>query len=750
MAPSRPHPLVLYRARSQSEPNIPEMFNEDEPFLEEGGGAGGRGHGGGGGDILHASCNHLDLPRTDEKKAGTHHIPSRTYSFPPKSTPIDKTENIRNFLASLPNVTIEDDPGFGENLCGTSESGSGYSSPASSPTDDDHHRHSRYNKLAKEIRREHKETLMSAVEPQAQSHPQQGKGLEEETDGRAVEATTNQMDMAVEGVVLDKPETAPLKLESEASRAISSAVVLDQPETAPLKLESEASRAISSACQDMEKQEEGKEASSTAVIERLQPVAHIPIFQGIPKPLRSTSLPRNIVALYHQHPADAVSTHESLVAEHGSTNVSEIPSESNYEPSISPSEQSNQHRVAKADMDTSGPIIELPQIHSVPERIKEIEEMHSLKSLSKSPTVCESTLISTGERKNGTAETTAMEIEAQQSELKNEDDQNSLSRASSGHSISSLSAGDDELKQLTLMEEGSSSKTPPPPSYPHAAVMVTRHSSLSPNPLPLPLLRQGLGTEEHATRAASCSHLSQLTEPTIRTSTAPVSGGGVEEVAQFAQQLGSGAVKARVMDIEERNRDEKSTSSDELSVRRQSPPYQPRSASSSEVVVPPTAAPSYEARDLKQIVALHQQRRPSSDVIQERQLPVINLKSRRESTPPALFSAWSSLVDEVPTAPVHDLKKRFEDSDSVSVCSSVGSSGASGGSSKVHHHHHHHHHVPRQRVRSGNLRRTQSLRDMELPPAKVRHCFRMGGKNRGKFPPGNPGDRRRTSPISLD
>lgn len=77
-------------------------------------------------------------------------------------------------------------------------------------------------------------------------------------------------------------------------------------------------------------------------------------------------------------------------------------------------------------------------------------------------------------------------------------------------------------------------------------------------------------------------------------------------------------------------------------------------------------------------------------------------------------------MDEIPATPVQDLKKRFEDSDAVSVTSSVGSSASTS----------HHLKQVRQKTRSSNLRRSQSLRDVESP-GKPRYRF-MGSKGSGK------------------
>ena len=336
MAPSRPQPLNLYRVCSKSEPNIPDMLSrevdEEEPeltFLEEGG-------------------DQENFVSGQEAKKNPRFLQIRNLShFNPN---IDKTANIRHFLASLPNIAVEDDPGLGDNVC-TSESGSGYSSPISSPTDDDHL--SSCYKLAREIRREHK----SAV-------------LQREEEGGGKEGGRKE---AVDGGLDDTKEqkTRSKELPPNGSSAASA--------TAAAKEQSSLGEASSSGG--------GVVPESSVLEERCQPIADIPIFHGIPKPLKSTSLPLNLMSHYDQpgtedypigdSPANPDTVSESMFAEHGSTNVSDLRSES----MLSLSEQSR-----PGQLDTSGPI-ELPQIHSVPERIKEIEEMNSLKSSSKSPSI---------------------------------------------------------------------------------------------------------------------------------------------------------------------------------------------------------------------------------------------------------------------------------------------------------------------------------------------------------------------------
>ena len=773
MAPSRPQPLNLYRVCSKSEPNIPDMLSrevdEEEPeltFLEEGG-------------------DQENFVSGQEAKKNPRFLQIRNLShFNPN---IDKTANIRNFLASLPNIAVEDDPGLGDNVC-TSESGSGYSSPISSPTDDDHL--SSCYKLAREIRREHK----SAV-------------LQREEEGGGKEGGRKE---AVDGGLDDTKEqkTKSKELPPNGNSAASA--------TAATKEQSSLGEASSSGGGVV------PESSGASVLEeRCQPIAAIPIFHGIPKPLKSTSLPLNLMSHYDQSgtedypigdsPANPDTVSESMFAEHGSTNVSDLRSES----MLSLSEQSR-----PGQLDTSGPI-ELPQIHSVPERIKEIEEMNSLKSSSKSPSIPpgetsvppgetsvppgetsvppgetsvppgETSVppdMPTGETSMAPDETSVAdvppnEVSAETSEppaetsvpppaetpaetsvpptetsaesvpptetsaesvpptetsaesvpptetsaesvpptetsaesvpptetsaesapptetsaesvpptetsaetsvppddasgkvsvppCEGDNEEFGTVRTASNHSAVSSGGEEEEEEELNLLSDNSSSHSIP--------ITTTRHSSISPYPL-TPSSSSHTGQQEHM-RRASCSHLPQLSSPS------PLPSGDVV-------QLEAGAVKARIQNIE-KNRDD--THSDDLSARKQG-----------KVGGPEKTTSDLDISDIKQLISA--QRRPSSEIIQEHRSPANPLHQRRETTPPAFLSAWSKLVDGIPTMPpVQDLKKKFEDSDTCTSSSSHKPFPPA---------------PPPQKGQASHLRRSRSLRDMESP-GKTRYRFK--------------------------
>ncbi len=114
-APSRLHPLQRSRKYFHSEPSLQDCGTESsvEPELSF-------------------------LPEEEIPWISHDPLHSSLSLFPlDPSIPIDKHEHIRNYLASLPPVVIDDDQGIGD-IPYTSESGSGYSTPNLSPTDNDH------------------------------------------------------------------------------------------------------------------------------------------------------------------------------------------------------------------------------------------------------------------------------------------------------------------------------------------------------------------------------------------------------------------------------------------------------------------------------------------------------------------------------------------------------------------------------------------------------------------------------------
>ena len=141
-----------------------------------------------------------------------------------------------------------------------------------------------------------------------------------------------------------------------------------------------------------------------------------------------------------------------------------------------------------------------------------------------------------------------------------------------------------------------------------------------------------------------------------------------------------GAVKARVQDIEEKNKDSCGSSRSKASPEKSEvfKKFTPPPAKDVQRPSSSTVASISDDEDLDTTaetlasVRRHsttaQLRRPSSEVLVEDESSSQSVAKprmgRRESTPPALFSAWSQLMpaDDIPRNPVQDLKQKFEES----------------------------------------------------------------------------------------
>ncbi len=216
-----------------------------------------------------------------------------------------------------------------------------------------------------------------------------------------------------------------------------------------------------------------------------------------------------------------------------------------------------------------------------------------------------------------------------------------MSRNSSVHS--QLSSCDQELVGLESTMTDSS-----------LPLLATRHESLSPSP-PTKRLTE---------------HVRHSSFPSNEAAMKCESEDAIGPVLQ-------GAVRARILNIEEKKAHDssttKNTSNSDVSMRSTSPPTRLKSELS--------PRPASVAVD--DLVA---KPRPSPEALHQTHL------SRRESTPPAVFSAWSNWIPkkELPPPPVQDLKRKFEDSHSECTKAKVG----------------------------GSLRRTQSLRTVD-PPRRI-------------------------------
>lgn len=720
--------------KSMSEPNLPECLLREQHSEQ---------------------CHDLDLPFVNEDERSsqdniTNLVPLQSFSqLPHQLMPVDKEKNIKNFLASLPSLqTIEDDQGIGENTY-TSESGSGSSSPILTPTDDEQ-LYVKRHKLVKEIKDE------------KNLRPRHSKPDDIETGSSPTELSTGYYSQTTSSQVLEKPPSV-----------LQSYINIPPKPAPPATLRSTKSKVSPSP--------PGSSSITTPMMAQVrQPIAlssQLPykvISRGPFMGGKATSMPHNLALAHNlcsfppppklttistessktslssmaQLPEMEVGVEEERdnevkdlimitvtenkddiqdLVEDTSLDMLELPARTREQEghtrqnsdgaimtvSASSSRDTmtsdigNQHRRAKSDGESiSGPT----QIPSVPDRVKEIEEMNVVHGnilegssynnagLAHSPGGISTSITENSEDKRQNDSSTSTSDDKQQSI-------GTMSRSSSERSLSSCSH-DIELEELAHYSVTSGS--------PHFT-RSTRHGSLSPNP---PSLQMKIVTEQ--TRCTSLMFLPHSEQEQQQHREGELNDMNIASTLM-------GAVKARVQDIEEKNKDNsgsgrsKSTLEKGEVARKISPPSILRPLSN--MVAGGTNAGEGEA-EIEALVSLRQhlttsQVRPSSEVLVKDDSSLPNVSQprmgRRESTPPALFSAWSQWMpaDGIPTKPVQDLKQKFEDSTNESKAFSRSTEAR----------------PPVRAVDSlkvgSNLRRSQSLKAVGSPTGKnVERCRR--------------------------
>ena len=574
-----------------------------------------------------------------------------------QSTPIDK---IHRFLASQPHIHHhpDDDQGI-ENMC-TSDSGSGYSSPILTPPDEEQI-HTHLYRFAKEIHEQAKQRLTN-----------------DELESK---------DICSEDPTGGDKQSSPLK--------------------APPKLESR-----------------GKDSSlsppppcfSVDPSERPQLVAspdhstssHLPT-----KAARSVSLPHNTPASGYLFKGTSVSPNSSktslsslaqegpnsragsvaenrppLFREDSPSNDNRISSVRSESPSETPKSLWNHHRRAKSDTcDISGPV-KTAQIHSVPERVKEIEEMHAQATKSQPPSQPQ-TLERPAEFFVGSNGGSPRPDATQPSSV------GSMSRTSSEESLPSRPSS-----QLSSHSEEQEEEVPSnmKPSI-SPRITSVRHSSLSPTPFTAKSL------SSHLPLQSSLSLPHNIPPPELDPTWCGQDAQSLsdEDIATSLQ----GAVKARIQDIEERNKEDVTTKarkpSSEKSDKLTPPLSDPRS--SGDVTQPRRNSMVMESNTKISPfdpIAPRFSRRPSSDL--DRPGSIMDAFSRgRERTPSSClrsiantskFMSVENLSSSSQVASVQELKRRFEDTDGTSTSLRLGS--------------------------GENLRRSQSLRGISCSRVKIR------------------------------
>lgn len=673
MAPSRP--LINSKFRSMSEPNLPECLLREQQQSDR--------------------SPDYDLPflNEDEDSSQNNVVPLQSYSqLPPQLMPVDKDKNIKNFLASLPSLqTIDDDQGIGENAY-TSESGSGSSSPILTPTDDE--QFNLRHKLVKEIREEKSSKVKRRKRYTNTEDLETGSSPTDLSGGYYSQSSSSQLlDKAPHSHINIPPKPSPpVTVGSTKSKVSpppgSSSITtpmmaqLRQPIAFANQLQykilprAKATKATSvphslalahNASSFMTPKlttispESSKTSLSSMVLPEREEVVEEGDYQAEDSIMITVTDGKGELTPDHtdgeKEGCARAKEREGHTRQSSDGALQTLAASSSCEGENTTSETGNQHRRAKSD----GENVSVPtQIPSVPHRVKEIEEMNSVLS---------SALSGVSSNNNGGSSTGAIymstspnteekQLSDSSASVSDEKQQSigSLSRTSSEHSLSSCSR-DIELEVLAQSSVTSGS--------PHC-IRSTRHGSLSPNP---PSLQMKMVTEQ--TRCTSLMYLPQSEQEHQQQ---PQQGELTEE--NLASSL-MGAVKARVQDIEEKNKENSGVARSKCSPEKSEvprkvtpPPTKPVESATSNVVDDSTTEDKEVEKSLVNIRrhSITAQPRPSSEVFTESEssLPVVYIPrmERRESTPPALFSAWSQWVsaEGIPSKPVQDLKQKFEDS----------------------------------------------------------------------------------------
>ena len=694
-----------------------------------------------------------------------------------KNTPVDKSENIRNFLASLqpppfpPTSGDESDQGIGENTY-TSESGSGFSSPILTPSDEDQNFNllvqESYSKLAREII-----SNGPPIEMPHSSSSSPGERLSSSTittDTSSVPTTSTDVTVNDDdddgGNEIDHP-SSPLLQETPSSAQRGSIPSKPDPPPEPRPRDP----MTSAETQPPPLFHPLTTSTSTSSQQRVQPVAAaaaaVPtcIPAGlVASPHKSVSSPllvslgslspssskiclsklpkiENLEDLeeqqqqqQQQQQADFPPTEEeeefvnSPLSDRRASSAGEINTSVDSEASF---EMLNQHRRVKSDTcEASSPVgpVKKAQIESVPKRIKEIEARNASTNHLQQPALPTTTAASTAQvmppQDNKPVEFFISDSPKPPTEGKVIVTP-SMSRSSSQESIEA----ETELEKLAAPQQQQQQQQQSNP----VRLQGTRHGSLSPTPSPaLKVL------SDHNRHSSLTLHPSTAPTPTTNiTNAEAVAAEGAQSLADndIASSL-MGAVKARVLDIEKRKEDvprKSSTASSEKSegsLKRASPSNQKRPGSgvstsqtasaasvqsatvapnnnNNHAVVTPSIQPfnsfnCSSSSSNQQFQSLHSSRCGSSEVVFDGSRPCsVSDQTRdeegREGTPPTLSTAWSRWisVEDIPSKPVGDLKRRFEDSRRESKELKVRLSFPS--------------------LRGSNLRRSQSLRDVESP-----------------------------------
>ena len=600
-----------------------------------------------------------------------YHMPSEgmgyTWSSPmlnslpfDQSTPIDK---IHRFLASQPHIHHPDDDQGIENMC-TSDSGSGYSSPILTPPDEEQI-HTHLYRFAKEIHKEARQRLTN-----------------DELESK---------DVCSEDPTSGDKQSSPLKV--------------------PPKLESrgkDSSLSPPPPCVSVDPSERPQLVASLDY----STSSHLPT-----KAARSASLPHNTPSSGYLFKGTSVSPNSSktslsslaqegpnsragsvaenrppLLREDSPSNDNRISSVRSESPSETPKSLWNHHRRAKSDTcDISGPV-KTAQIHSVPERVKEIEEMHAQATKSQPPSQPQ-TLERPTEFFVGSSGSSPRPDATRPSSV------GSMSRTSSEESLPSRPSSQFSSHSEEQEEEVPSNMKPST----SPRLTSVRHTSLSPTPFTAKSLSSHLPLQS----SLSLPHNIPPPESDPTWCGQDAQSLSEEHIATSLQ----GAVKARIQDIEERNKEDvttkarKPSSENSEGVAKHTPPLSDPRSSGDVIESWPNSTVIESNAKISPFdpIAPRFSRRPSSDV--DRPGSMMDAFSRaRERTPssslrPIANTSKFMSVENLSShssqiASVQELKRRFEDTDGTVTSLRLGS--------------------------GENLRRSQSLRGISCSRVKIR------------------------------
>ncbi len=640
-------------------------------------------------------------------------------TLPPSTLHVDKSENIRNYLASLPNLLLmDDDQGIGgENVC-TSESGSGYSSPILTPPDEEQF-HSLY-RLAKEVRKDMRQRLASE-DLESNSPTEDERAAENPTVSTTagvagVVTTTSITTNSATTIVTAQPlprNVAQKPRPSEQSRGLESSGRTSKgtsPSPPPVTFSIGPSRSQTESRCDYNPCQLVKTVRSASLPHNIVPTTALSPWKPSLSPNSSaiglTGLPRNGSGLQQlveeaslrgamprsdqasPLPAECLSP---LLPEYEEVAQFDSRSESPIAALLPLSERLQQHRRTKSDTcDLSGPV-KTAQINSVPERIKEIEERNEQAATPQTQGL---------EREPGNPKDTSVAPSIKHSPNPPPIKHSSMSSAQSS-SMESLPSDDEVIQE----EQCSPFKSSPSPRG------ATRHSSLSPRPPSTRLLPPHLVLQSSLSLPHNIQPL-DIESDDISMSSEMRSD---EDIAISLQ----GAVKARVQDFEGMSKEEQlgsqKPSTENLS-RRSSPSNQRRPSSDMLIHRPSSNAelkrlrtsPEKSEHVFRKPSRLTH-RRPSSDVVMSSRPRSVMAGDGMSSLETSSGKFMS--VEDLPSqlGSVQELKRKFEDTQSTD-------SGER----------------PAARFRV-NLRRAQSLRDFDGLRTKYTKRKQVSSSRLGKM-----------------